>query len=578
MSVSFDLKKSNYRRMNTTKLILFLAVFAFLGSCQKYDNINPNVPGENSIIPPSMLLNRVEFEMFDGPGLVDGQSGSITEMPFGTFGSNIWHYSQFLISNDTYYGGLNTYAWSSTAHTYNMLKNIIEMENAASKITKTTTNAYAVMGKFLRAYSFIWLTQRVGDIPMSQAGKGLVNPTPVYDTQHDVYKTCLALLDTANIMVNQIISDNGAAEGLGVLPFTGDIFGFNGGTNGINGLKQWQKVINAYKLRVLISLSKKANAGDATDLNIAAQFNSIVSNPATYPLLTSNSDNLIFTYNASNNPYPTIVSTNKNYANRQPLCSTLLSLMDSTQDPRTFVIATPSYNQVKNKGKNVNDFKAYVGEHIDSTITYLWTEEGLNNSSFVNFHRYYTTSVGPAPGLPTSGDESKGTIIIGYPEMCFNIAEGMNRGWTSGTTSTYYMNGINASMKYFGVVDGDTLPSYDVTGSVYLGKVTFQLNNFLTSSKIMLSGDASDLQKIVTQKYIAFWMNSGWEAFYNWRRTGYPSNFVSVNSLLNPKGQVPRRWQYPNSEVNYNTANYQAALKSQFGGTDDLFQDVWINK
>lgn len=550
--------------MKTIKLITFVAFLVLLGSCQKYDNINPNVPGENSIVPPSMLLNRVEFEMFYGPGMVDGQSGAIMEEPFGTYGNNIWHYSQFLISNDTYYGGLNTYPWSNTAHTYNMLKNVIQMENAASKITKTTTNAYSVMGKFLRAYLFIWLTERVGDIPMTQAGLGLANPTPKFDTQHDVYKACLALLDSANTIIN-----NGVT-GLSVLPFTGDIFG--------ESLTQWQKVINAYRLRVLISLSKKANASDAADLNIAGQFNAIISDPKTYPLLASNSDNLIFIYNSSN-PYQTIVSTNKNFANRQPLCTTLLSLMDSTQDPRTFVFATPSYNQVKKNGKSVMDFTAYVGERIDSSITYLWTEEGLNNSSFVNYHRYYVTNYGPALGLPTSGDEAKGTIIIGYPEMCFNIAEGINRGWTSGTASTSYMNGINASMKYFGVVDGDTLPSFDVTGAIYLGKITFQLNNFLASPKIVLSSDpATALGQILNQKYIAFWMNSGWEAFYNWRRTGYPTSFVTTSPLLNTKGQVPRRWQYPNSEANYNTTNYKAAIQSQFGGNDDLFQDVWINK
>jgi hypothetical protein len=163
--------------------------------------------------------------------------------------------------------------------------------------------------------------------------------------------------------------------------------------------------------------------------------------------------------------------------------------------------------------------------------------------------------------------------------MCFNIAEGINLGWTTGTASTYYMNGINASMKYFGVIDGDTLPSYDVTGSTYLGKVTFQLNNFLASPKIVLSSDKpTALGQILNQKYIAFWMNSGWEAFYNWRRTGYPTTFVSTSALMNPTGKVPRRWQYPTGEANYNTVNYTAAIKSQFGGTDDLFQDLWILK
>ena len=92
-------------------------------------------------------------------------------------------------------------------------------------------------------------------------------------------------------------------------------------------------------------------------------------------------------------------------------------------------------------------------------------------------------------------------------------------------------------------------------------------------------GDNADgLEQILNQKYVAFFQNSGYEPFYNWRRTGFPRTFVSTGSGLNAAGRIPRRWQYPVDEQTYNADNYLSAVKSQFGGTDDLYQDTWLTK
>ena len=72
---------------------------------------------------------------------------------------------------------------------------------------------------------------------------------------------------------------------------TGDIYGL---TN-----LQWQKVINSYRSFILISLSKRAADPAASDIGIATQFATIVNNPATYPVMTSNADNLVFKFNAA---------------------------------------------------------------------------------------------------------------------------------------------------------------------------------------------------------------------------------------------------------------------------------------
>jgi hypothetical protein len=41
-------------------------------------------------------------------------------------------------------------------------------------------------------------------------------------------------------------------------------------------------------------------------------------------------------------------------------------------------------------------------------------------------------------------------------------------------------------------------------------------------------------------------------------------------------GRIALRFQYPGNEITVNTNNYQAALKNQFGGNDDINGIMWI--
>ncbi|MFT2568497.1 SusD/RagB family nutrient-binding outer membrane lipoprotein, partial [Escherichia coli] len=52
------------------------------------------------------------------------------------------------------------------------------------------------------------------------------------------------------------------------------------------------------------------------------------------------------------------------------------------------------------------------------------------------------------------------TFIVGYPEMCLNIAEAINRGWVTGSASTWYQNGITAMFAFYGVNDGANTVSF----------------------------------------------------------------------------------------------------------------------
>ncbi len=540
------------KKISFQLIAILVIVVALATGCQKGDLLsNPNAASESSTIPVSLILNHLTYMMYTGGGVVDGRAGAVNETPWDL--PFVW--SQYFLSNYQYYRGNNYYNWSVSATNYDMLKYAIKMEQQVAKQYGTGANKYSALAKFFRAYSFIWLTQRVGDIPMTQAGDPS-NLTPAYDSQHDVYKNSLALLDTANTLLAATFSSSTANT---VLDAQGDIYGL---TN-----LQWQKLINTYKLRMLISLSKRAD--DNSDLNIKQQFATIVNNPAQYPIMTGNSDNMVFKFNTAYNGYPIWTRGNAPYNGYANMSKTLLDITTANQDPRVFVEATPAPAQISG-GKTISDFTAYVGADINSSLADLNTNSGNGMYSFANWNRYYNSSDANAIA------NAEPYIIIGYPELCFNIAEGINRGWAAGTSATWYTNGIKASLAVYGLTQGQSYTVGDVAGTT-LGTVSIDVNTFLNN--VTYAGDnATGLNQILEQKYVAFFQNSGWEAFYNWRRTGVPAFSQGGTGIGTANSLIPRRWQYPQDEVLYNGTNNSKAVTSQFGGTDDLTKDTWLTK
>ena len=526
------------RTFNYIGLSLLALVVGF-SSCQKGDLLsNPNVAAESSTIPASLLLNHITANLMK------------EEEPVI---SSVYRWNQNIVSNYSYYFGSNTYSWSNTNDNYDNLKYCIKMEEQAKKQYNNTTNVYFALSKFFKAYSFVWLTQRVGDIPMSQAGDPN-NLTPKYDTQHDVYKNALALLDTANTLIKGLIS---TANQNTVVDATGDVFGLT--------YLQWQKVINTYKLRVLISLSKRAD--DNADLNIKTQFAAILGNPSTYPIMASNSDNMVYKYTTLT-LYPPNRAGYAPYNNCENINATFFKATIPNADPRVFALTTPAASLVSG-GKPVSDFTAYVG--LDNNLSQSGFSAFSTDGKYSNlsYNRYMSSA---------SGANAEPYILIGYSEMCFNIAEAINRGWVSGSSSTWYLNGINASLSLYGLTQGKVLTIGNNDGTKpNIGTITVDVNTFL--SNVAYAGDnATGLNQILTQKYVAFFMNSGFESFYNWRRTGVPTFSQGGVGIGTPSNAIPLRWSYPLGEINYNNANYTTALQSQGLGADDVNAKIWLIK
>jgi hypothetical protein len=322
-------------------------------------------------------------------------------------------------------------------------------------------------------------------------------------------------------------------------------------------------VVNAFTLRILVSLSKKT--GDAS-LNVQSKFAAILADPAKYPLMTGLGDNVQYVYNAQFNNYPKNPGNIGFNISRENVSKTFLDITTSLNDPRTFITSTPAPAQIT-AGKTFDDQAAYVGASPGDDMGTLGGDAQIGVYSYVNALRYYTTY---------DGSTAEPAIIIGYPEMCFNIAEGLNHGWAVGpVAATYYTNGVLAALEQLGVTDGTVINVADYQRVPY-GTVTVDLPTYLAQASVLYQGGATGLNQILTQKYLSFWQNSTWEAFFNQRRTGVPT-FLTGPGIGNG-AVIPVRWQYPYGELTTNETNYKAAVTRQFSGTDDLNGQLWINQ
>src|SRR5262245_16039692 len=231
---------------------LLLLLLISSGCSKKYEAYteNPNLP---TSVPAYLLLRQILNDMAVIPG---GDPDK---------------FCQYTLSSYTYYG-TNEYWTGAATLNYGTLRNVVAMEKEATK-SSGENNPYNALAKFFKAYFFVDMSLKVGDLPMSEALKGLENETPKYDSQKDIFKQSLQLLEEANTQLTSLINSSNTS-------LLGDFYYQERITNSktpLDALKQWQKVVNTFKLRVLIHLSKKE--ADA-DLNIKQKFSETISNPS----------------------------------------------------------------------------------------------------------------------------------------------------------------------------------------------------------------------------------------------------------------------------------------------------------
>lgn len=504
--------------MKSLKYML-LGGMVWLGSaCANFDNLNTD-PNSASTVSSSLLATPLLLDLMATGGTASG----------------------FIADNCL----AKQMVWLESLHDYNYnvlgrasiggYKTLINAQKMVELADEENRPAYEALALFVKSYKLFYYSMQLGDIPYSEALKGEEgNTKPKYDPQEEV-------------MIGLV---NDLQESARLFAQAKD---FEGDPILKGNVAAWQKTVNAFRLKVLLYLSKKANH---PVLKVPERFAAVV---AEGKLMTSNSDNFQLEFSdKAGQIYPFNRTVSKHYY-YSTISSVVVDTLKAYGDYRLFYFAKPVKTLVES-GMRPDDMNAYVG--LDPAADFSDLQDISADGKCCTLNPRYTDVITGEP-----------YTRLGYAEQCFILAEAILRGWIKGDASSYYNEGIWAAMRFV----ADYTPD-DVT--YHSGRVITDayIDQYVQSEKVKLTGDFEHrLKQIIIQKYLAYYMQYPYDAYYEYRRTGYPELPVNPQTNRNTvKDKIPVRWMYPVWEYDYNRESVEEAVARQFNGVDDNNKLMWI--
>jgi len=540
--------------MKILNKILLIGLVFVIGSCGLTDldqRDNPNaVTADRAEL--SLYFNSVQIEfgnMFTNASSLANPIIRGTAMSGGNTYDNVYQGTNF------------NFLWNTAyADILPDLDELIAQGEAAGIAT------YSGAGKFIKAYTLMTLVDFFGDVPFSEAGQGITNPSPNADGQESIYNEAAALIDGA-------IADFQKES-----PNIGSVDLFYGGDQ-----EAWLKAANTLKLKWAITTRLvNGNGVDASN---------IIDEP---------SEDLIFPYAANRaepdarhpwyvNGYETGAGT---YMSNYFMWS--LAFEKGVEDPRTRYYF---YRQDLTPKLDIDAFTLdcatlsaplhYTGDYPFCVADngYWGRDHGNNDGIPPDTDRRTTYGVYPAGGKFDNGMimadgtpvlESAGSVansgadgaqgagiapILMSSFSHFWLAE--NAVVTGGDGAGLLEEGIRqsiATVMGFGSSDGSAdaslIPSEEAV-ETYVATVMDAYNGANNDGKLDI---------IMKEYHIAAWGN-GIEMYNNYRRTGYPSNMQPTLDAIS--GDFPRLFIYPADYLNLN-----ANISSQRAQTEQVFWDT----
>lgn len=278
-------------------------------------------------------------------------------------------------------------------------------------------------------------------------------------------------------------------------------------------LTKWKKFCNSLRLRLYLRLSNRP------EMHSQEKIQAIVSDPETYPIFTSEEDQAYLPFSGEAPYYnPYYKTTSSSFGSHRSASTYIIDVLQGFSDPRL-----PAWYT-----KNVSEYKGAPAGFP------LGMADEIGKTS------YLRNALKSSPKLG---------MIMSYSELQFILAEVAQKGWIDGGTEKArrcYETGVQASMQFWNVEMPD---------------------GYLTQAGVVYD---SKLSTIMLQKYLALFF-VGQEAWYEYRRTGYP--VLTVHDLASNKGKMPRRLLYATTTQKYNRSNYDEAVS--WIGSDNINVRCW---
>lgn len=457
-----------------------------LPSCEDVTdlNIDPNNP---VVVPAANLITQAQFALYDlmHGRVLNGEWGMLMTQQWSQ--NEYAEDSRYVVDANSFSGTWGT-LYTGVLNELNVAKKIIEAdENVPGQIK---VNQLAIVD-ILMADAYHTTTDLWGDIPYSQALNAEF-PNPSYDTQSAVYTALLAKVDAA---VGNLNASSPSFT-------SGDIV--HGGN-----VAAWKRTGASLLMRMAMRVS---------DVD-AAMAQTYITKAAGYGVITANSQNAIFNFDAANPDLSNPLWRDASVANRDDFAvsDVLVNTLTDMGDPRLPMFAAPTPSgTIVGLGYGLTDADAFALKSATS-----------RPSSMVR-----------SAAMPH--------VIIDAAEVAFMTAEAIERGFLTGNAAAAYANGVTLSMAYWGITDATALAGY-------LEANAYNASNWKES--------------IGMQKWIAFYMN-GVQGWAEHRRLDYPVLAVPAAAVVST---IPTRLPYAISE----DTNNGAALRAVTSDINDLEGNLW---
>jgi len=532
--------------MKYKKIIFGILLLAILGACnKKLDSLlnNPNLPS-SATADVDLYLNQVQLSF---TGFYQGASDYGAQLTrqqewYGPLYANAYSPNSF--------DGMWTTAYSS------IITNIDAMLPLARAQKKYIQSGIA---RTLKAYVMGTLVDDFGDVPYTEADKGVANTNPKVDKGAAVYAAVFALLDSA-------IADF-SRTGAGTKP-TNDLF--YGGS-----AAKWITAAKTLKLKFYMQER-------LVDNTVGAKIQALLTEN---DLINTESQDLTFKY-GTNLSSPD--SRHPHYASNYTaggqagdfICNYFMWTLliektggPSTIDPRLrYYFYRQRTNYADANSTTVNCYTQSYPAHYPAGTPFCLIGRG-----------YWGRDYGDNSGIPPDGDKrttwgiypaggdfdanqnksvvlSQGAKGAGIDPVWLSsytffleaeaaLALGIT---TQGTARALLEKGIRASMsKVIGypATVGYAVPAAYAPPSSGTGSVDNYVNTVLANYDAAANDDQR-MEIIMKEYYIATWGN-GVEPYNNYRRTGKPGNMQPAITTPNP-GLFIRSFFYPAVFANRN--------------------------
>ena len=520
------MKTENHKNRSIRLVLLAVAAYAAVGCTGEFAEINRN--------PNEVTEEEIQRENYKTGANIKGLLSLVVPVE-----EHIYQFNELLVGGS--YAGYvegTLDGWDNKFSIFNPTADWLKWPfvNVLSEtypyyrgIVNGTDNAVMLaLADVLRVAIMHRVTDTYGPIPYSEVVENRKESLAVgYDTQEEVYLKMFEELDAAIAALTESIQLSTEAFGKFDNVYGGDV-------------SKWLKYANSLKLRMAMRLSYVAPdvARERASEAIAGG------------VITANADNAQLTL----------------AENRAVLCwvdwgdhrvgADIISLMNGYNDPRRETMFT----------------QVTIGEGEDAVQGYAGIRIGA---------------------IPESTDQAKAgysNMIIDSksPYLWFNAAEATFlraeyelRWGSESAAQDLYEKAVALSFEERGVQGAEAyLAQADAVPANYVDNVG--TDNIAALSKITIPWEPgagnweSNLERIITQKYIAIFP-LGNEAWAEYRRTGYPRLFPTVNNKSG--GTVTsehgaRRLNYPTEEYTENPVHVAEAVE-MLGGVDTPGVRLW---